>query len=604
MPGIWSIAKQTFTQCVRMKLAAAFVVLMVIALLVLGSQMTGDDTLAGQIRTFLDWGTGITVTLLSVMTVFVGASLVSTDVRTRQIFTVATKPLARWQYIVGRWAGLVLFDAVLLTPACLSIYATAQYLRTKETTPLGPVSRSDRRAVETEIFAARRRINPDPLDLKLTVEQRLREMRQADIYDRAVDERLKQADGNHELAGELLRRDIEQEIIAERTDPLALETAVGERIAKLKETGQYENALEGWMARAGGNTGTAEQLLVNQLRRQIGGKLQSIAPNRTMKWMFSNIRAVGRAAGESAGVVVPIDANGMVRVRASGAFVSRLWLEGPVKIRGFDAQVVAINGAVVTIRLDASAGARLRLAGLEEGDTVELVVEPILQITYKLTSADYDRLPNGEFLGRYQITDGSNPGRPWLELPGVTRQKTTLTVSSHAVGKDGRLQFAIHNDSPVSADVLFKDVGLLYNVDSFENNFLRASLLMLCQLAYVAAASVFAGSFVSFPVACLLCFVLIPFSLGRGFLIESVSMPPGADVDALTWLAHYIYKPLNLLLPDFARTMPGYRLRTGMDMSWSFVGSTAAADIALRAALALLIACIIFGRRELARVQV
>jgi len=604
MDGIWSIARHTFAQCVRMKLAAVFVVLLVVALVVLATQMTGDDTLAGQIRAFLAYGTGVTITLLSVMTVFVGASLVSTDVRTMRIFTVATKPLARWQYIFGRWAGLVLFDLVLLAPACLSIYATVQYLRTRQTTKLGPVSRIDRRAVETEIFTARRRIDPDPIDLKSAVQQRIDEMRQADIYERAVDERLEEVDGNRKLAGELLKRDIEREIIAERTDPLSLETAVGKRVAELKEAGQYKNAAEGYMARARGDAAVAEGLLIDQLRRQIAGNLQSIAPNASMSWMFSNVRAVGDPVSQEGGIVEPIDANGIVRVRAPEAFVSRLWRRGPVKIGDFEGHVVAVNGPVVAIRLAGSPGGRLYLEGLKQGDTVELVAEPILQVTYKLTPADDNKLPGGEFLGRYQVTDGTNPRRYWPKLPGATRQKVTLPISARAVGGDGRLKFEIHNDSPVSAEVLFKDVGMLYDVDSFESNFIRASLLMLCQLAYLAAASVFAGSFVSFPVACLLCFVLVPFSLSRAFMVDSVRLLAGVDVDALTWAAHYTYKPLNLLLPDFARTMPGDRLVDGMDMSWSFVGNTALADIAIRASLALLIACLIFHRRELARVQV
>ena len=191
-------------------------------------------------------------------------------------------------------------------------------------------------------------------------------------------------------------------------------------------------------------------------------------------------------------------------------------------------------------------------------------------------------------------------------LPDLTRQKVTIPIPSELVGQNGKLRFGILNDkdSPTNAEVLFRDVALMYNVDTFENNFIRASLLMLCQLAYLAAVSIFAGSFVSFPVACLLCFVLGPFSLARDFLMTAVKLTTGVDVDAVTWLAHYVYKPFYMLLPDFARTMPGDRLVDGMDISWVFVGETAVADVVIRAGVALLLACIIFHRRELARVQV
>ena len=604
MLGIWSIAKHTFAQCVRMKLAAAFVVLLAVALLTLPAQMTGDGTLAGQIRAFLAYGTGIALGLLSVMTIFVGASLVANDIRTKQIFTVAVKPVARWQYLLGRWVGLVLFDAVLLVLACAAIYATAQYLRTKESTSLGRVSVPDRRAVETEIFTARKQIKPDPLDLQLTVAQRLEQMRKAGNYEKAVEGWLDEAKGNHDLAGELLKRDIERKIIAERTDPLALETSLANRVEELKEAGQYQTALEGWMIRANENKDQAERMLLEQLRRQIGGKLQSIAPNTTMWWSFSNVTVAGREVRQKAHVVAPLDTAGLIQFRMPESFACRLWPKGPVKVNDFDARVSATDGRLVVVRFRETGSGRRHMSNLAAGDTVDLLVEPILQITYKLTPTDHSALPGGKFMGRWQVTDGSRPGLRWPRLPDITRQKVTLSMSPRVVGKNGKVRFAIHNDSPTSAEVLFRDVALMYDVDTFENNFIRASLLMLCQLAYLAAASVFAGSFVSFPVACLLCFVLVPFSLARSFLTDAVKLVAGGNPDPVTWLASHVYKPINMLLPDFARTMPGDRLVEGMDISWAFVGETAVADVAIRAGVALLLACIIFHRRELARVQV
>jgi hypothetical protein len=69
-------------------------------------------------------------------------------------------------------------------------------------------------------------------------------------------------------------------------------------------------------------------------------------------------------------------------------------------------------------------------------------------------------------------------------------------------------------------------------------------------------------------------------------------------------MAHYMYIPINALLPDFARTMPGDQLVDGIDISWAFVGETAVADVLIRAGVAMLLAVLLFHRRELARVQV
>jgi hypothetical protein len=606
MLGIWSIAKHTFFQCVRMKLAVTFVVLLAVAMVALPAGMTGDGTLAGQIRAFMAYGTGIAMGLLSIMTIFVGASLVSNDIRTKQIFTVVVKPVARWQYLLGRWVGLVMFNAVLLTMACVGIYATVEYLRTKEFTDQGRVSLMDRRTVETEIFAARRKLRPDPLDLQSTVAQRIKQMQADDDYETAVKKRLDEANGDHVLAGKLLRRDIEREIIAEETDPLALDTALANRVKILKDTGKYQSALEGWMPRANGDKKRAEWMLLDQLRMQIGSKLQSIAPSQRRWWSFTDVSVSGREIHQKAHVTTPLDKTGTIRVRTPESFACRLWIDGPVKINDFAAAVLATDGRIVVVRVLKGGGGLQSLSNLSEGDTVELLVKPIVQIAYKLTRADHESAPGDNFLCWWRANDGDRPGIQWSKLSNLTQQKVTIPIPADIVGKDGKLRFGILNDasSPTNVEVLFRDVALMYNVDTFENNFIRASVLMLCQLIYLSAASIFAGSLVSFPVACLLSFVLGPFSLARDFLIDAVKFSVGGDPDIVMWLAHYVFIPFNMLLPDFARTMPGDRLIDGMDISWAFVGDTALADVVIRASVAMLLACIIFYRRELARVQV
>jgi Cu-processing system permease protein len=50
------------------------------------------------------WGGAATL-----LAVFLGAPAVSSEIRARTIVTVLARPVARWQYVVGRWAGIQLF---------------------------------------------------------------------------------------------------------------------------------------------------------------------------------------------------------------------------------------------------------------------------------------------------------------------------------------------------------------------------------------------------------------------------------------------------------------------------------------------------------------
>ncbi|MGA2094187.1 MAG: hypothetical protein ABSH16_12415, partial [Sedimentisphaerales bacterium] len=70
MRSIWAVAVNTVRQVVRLKIAAVFIVLLLILLPVMGFKMTGDGTLMGRIQAFVSYGMSLTVLLLSLLTIF------------------------------------------------------------------------------------------------------------------------------------------------------------------------------------------------------------------------------------------------------------------------------------------------------------------------------------------------------------------------------------------------------------------------------------------------------------------------------------------------------------------------------------------------------
>ena len=70
MRGLWTVARQTFAQALRMKVAGVFILLLAMALIALPFLMSGDGTLSGQIRTFLVYSMVVTAALLSRRTRF------------------------------------------------------------------------------------------------------------------------------------------------------------------------------------------------------------------------------------------------------------------------------------------------------------------------------------------------------------------------------------------------------------------------------------------------------------------------------------------------------------------------------------------------------
>ena len=149
--------------------------------------------------------------------------------------------------------------------------------------------------------------------------------------------------------------------------------------------------------------------------------------------------------------------------------------------------------------------------------------------------------------------------------------------------------------------ILPDDIVILYRVGGFSANYVRGLMLLMLQLAYLSAMAVFAASFLTFPVACLLTFSLLPFSVGGQFLRDAVN--PDFLPTALT-SSYWIVKVMTVVLPDFLETSPGRWLVEGMAIPWSFVGKTALLTLGARTIPLLMVSCLIFWRRELAKVQV
>ncbi|MHC4665531.1 MAG: hypothetical protein ACYS9T_06180, partial [Planctomycetota bacterium] len=122
MHSVWAVAINTIKQALRMKIAAVFIVLLIVLLPIMGFSMTGDGTLKGRLQTFVSYGLSLTSFLLCLLTIAVSIYSLTSDIVQRQIYTVLTKPIRRFQLLVGKLLGVILLDAALLVLFSAIIY--------------------------------------------------------------------------------------------------------------------------------------------------------------------------------------------------------------------------------------------------------------------------------------------------------------------------------------------------------------------------------------------------------------------------------------------------------------------------------------------------
>lgn len=538
MRRLWAVARETFTECLRTRVVGVFLVLLAVCVLATALTMVGDGTLKGRTQSFLAYSTGATQLLLSLATVFLATGVVAGDIRHKYIFTVASKPLSRWQYVLGRWAGIVLLSGTLLVLANGAIYGLAQYLRGMQT----PVERRkaramipqnapdpDRRALETEVFTARAQHHPEPFSVSDEVNSRFDRLAEEKGIDQLIRSRIMR-----ELETEQVKSGKDYPIDQRRANQLSRDARTRERIqAEIKQ----------------------------DLTKQLADEKQLIRTGGSMRLTFKGLK-------------------------------------------------------------------------LPKGTTHQF------QLSYKLRPMN---IPESRVLkSRWEIYNPQNGLSRYMDREDSAETVSSFMFPPRFKSIDGKLMPIVSSDGELvvfytnfpdpswntAVKLKTEEVAILYRVGSFEGNLVRATILMLLRLMFLAAVGVLLGAFLSFPVACLVCLIILGMGTASSFIQDATRIPgyTGAEPTAWNYFSHGLAQLVFLFLPTFSQSDPAESIiggtiipvrdmvreslvmfqRPGADSSklWKRLGFEIQTGAGFRTWLCLALGCLVFWRRELARVQV
>ena len=148
-----------------MKVAAVFLILLLILLPVMGFSATGDGTLKGRLQTFVSYGLSLTSLLLCLLTIIISIYSVTSDIEQRQIYTVITKPIRRFEFLLGKLLGVILLDVILL-----SLFAAIIYTITIYAPEFFNATEAERIQANNEFFTARAALTVPAVDVSREVE--------------------------------------------------------------------------------------------------------------------------------------------------------------------------------------------------------------------------------------------------------------------------------------------------------------------------------------------------------------------------------------------------------------------------------------------------
>jgi hypothetical protein len=171
MRGIWAVAKNTIKQALRMKIAVVFILMLLVLLPVLGITTTGDETLKGRLQTFVSYGLSLTSLLLCLLTIIVSIYTVTSDIKYRQIYTVITKPIRRYHFLLGKLLGIMIIDIVLLALFSSFIYIFASYMPS-----FFKATEEEINQANNEFYTARAALTIPEVDVSQEVQEKYQEL--------------------------------------------------------------------------------------------------------------------------------------------------------------------------------------------------------------------------------------------------------------------------------------------------------------------------------------------------------------------------------------------------------------------------------------------
>jgi len=120
-----AVAVNTYREAIRDKVLYNLLIFALI--LIGGSSLLATLTIVEQTKIILDFGLASMNLFGVLMAIFLGISLVSKEIEKKTLYTVLSKPIGRTEFLLGKYAGLLLTLAVNMTIMGIGLYLTFMF---------------------------------------------------------------------------------------------------------------------------------------------------------------------------------------------------------------------------------------------------------------------------------------------------------------------------------------------------------------------------------------------------------------------------------------------------------------------------------------------
>jgi len=117
----WAIVINTYREAIRNRIL--YTVLLFVVLLIAASTFFGSVTIGDQAQVIKDCGLFSLSFFGAIMTIITGVSLLNKELKQKTIYNILSKPVARWQFVLGKHLGLSLTVSLLVAVMGFGLFA-------------------------------------------------------------------------------------------------------------------------------------------------------------------------------------------------------------------------------------------------------------------------------------------------------------------------------------------------------------------------------------------------------------------------------------------------------------------------------------------------
>ncbi|MHC4756458.1 MAG: hypothetical protein ACYTBP_15095, partial [Planctomycetota bacterium] len=216
--------------------------------------------------------------------------------------------------------------------------------------------------------------------------------------------------------------------------------------------------------------------------------------------------------------------------------------------------------------------------------------------------------PDLQVTGQWLVGDNRDFASPYDRPVAIIKKDTIRTfqeieIPGAVVAEDGYLAVRFFNNPNLNDTVIiFPPDGLrvLYRAGNFNENYIKAVLVIFFRLIFIACLGILTSTFLSFPVAILLCLIVFFTGTISGFIMDSFN----SLGDNMSRIYNHSIKFLVLALPQFNKYNPTEYLINARLLGWNTMAEIFGLMVCLKAFGLLLMSLLIFSFKEVAKIIV